>query len=387
MASRYLKIPVYQVISERDSLGNVDNSYSKILKTLRVPQEMLVTTTGSPYVEGLNQMDSLIDETIGQLENLFEAGGSGFPENYPISTGNLANGAGMWIQVPMKTNKYAYNSQINVQGRDKIYNSSLWLRVSQEVQFENVNNGKSLVIYTYPFVSSLTKSSGSEYIIPYKQTEANVGSKDFHIVYKMLQERLTKALSADPGSRETLLDFGTTDGELEAGKWNITWAGDPTGSTPLTPVLDNQISPNGTDIISLKTSPAEIINKKSRLLVTCAAVSNLGQVTEGFDSQKFVYPTLNETWNIMAQTYESYSGQGNPDGDQTVGLNNSLFTGPSAGIIFNPDNEIGNIDATKLQRMCEFWSVDPAKGGGKFPPPEGPVEEGLSEEEIAMAEA
>ena len=321
-------------------------------------------------------MDSVITESIDELTSIFNAGGGGFPENYPISTGNINNGAGIWIQVPMQTNKYAYNPQVNVLGRDKKYNSTLWLRVSQEVQFENVDNGKSLVIYTYPFISSLLKSSGSDYIIPFKETEANVGSKDFHIVYKILQERLIKALSAEPGSRETLLDFGSTDGELEAGKWDITWAGDPAGSEPLTPVLDTQTLPSGAEIISLKTSAAEIINKKSRLLVTCAAVSSLGQVAEGFDSQKFIYPALNETWNIMSDVYESYSGQGSQVGDQTAGLNNDVFVGPRTGTIFNPDDELGNINSVLLQRMCEFWSIDPAKGGGKFPPEEG---EGLEE--------
>lgn len=380
MASRYLKIPVYQVISERDSSGNVDNSYSKILKTLRVPQEALATTTGSPYVEGLGQMDGLIEETLNQLNTIISSGGSAFPANYPVSTGNLLNGSGMWIQVPMQTNKYAYNPQVNVIGKDKKYNSTLWLRVSQEVQFENLDNGKSLVIYTYPFISSLQKSSSSDYIIPKKETEASVGSKDFHIVYKTLQERLIKALSAEPGSRETLLDFGSTDGELEAGIWSITWAGDPAGSVPLTPVLNQQLFPDGSEIIGLNTSTANVINKKSRLLVTCAAVSSLGQVMEGFDSQKFIYPALNETWNIMTNVYESYSGQGDEFGDQTAGLNNDIFIGPRTGSVFGADDQVGNISSVNLQRMCEFWSIDPAKGGGKFPEESGEEEVPPSEE-------
>jgi len=373
MASRYLKIPVYQVISERDQNGNVDSSYSKILKTLRVPQEMLVTTTGSPYVEGADfgGLNVLVEDRVKSLEEVINTGN--FLQNYPISTDNLDNGTGMWIQIPMKTNKYPYNPQNNVSGTVRQYNSSLWLRVSQEVQFENVSNGKSCVIYTLPFISNLLKQSNSDYIIPTKEDVASVGNKDFHGVYSLLQQKVITALSSNPGARETLLDFGSTDGDVSAGAWEITWAGDQTGSVPLTPELVTQTVPSGADVIHMKQSYAEIINKKSRLIVTCAAVSNLGQVTEGLNSQRMVYPTLNETWNIHKDIYDSYSGGGGLRSDQTAGLNNDIFVGANAGNIFNPDDEVGDIGSTNLQRMCEFWSIDPAKGGGKFP--EGPIEE------------
>ena len=54
MASRYLKIPVIQRVQAE--AGDADVSYSKVLKTLRIPQEFIGTSTGSLYLSWRSRM-------------------------------------------------------------------------------------------------------------------------------------------------------------------------------------------------------------------------------------------------------------------------------------------------------------------------------------------
>ena len=357
MASRYLKIPVYQIVDERDAAGNVDSSYSKILKTLRIPQESITTTTGSPYLDFSGNVAENVSETMTLLDELINDGNfNAYVPGYPNSFVNAQNGRGIWIQIPLYLNKQEFNKvggAIENDNKQIMYNSALWLRVSQELTFINPVSNKACSIYTLPFASNLFKQSNAQYAIPFKTTEAYVGKLDVHGVYKILQERFAKSLNSSPGARETLLDFGVKEEEAGAGLWNIS------------------ISTDGNDTITFNSlakpgsSLAPVINGKCKLLVTCAAVTSLGQELNPNDASSsdngFVVPTVGEVWNISSNAYNAYNGEAS-NSEQTQWLNPQIFDG-STGSFGNSDQQRGQNTATSLVgNICEFFTNNPAKG-------------------------
>ena len=85
MASRYLKIPVVQRVVTSDEKGLETGSYSKILKTLRIPQEFLGTSTGSVYFSDANssngsaiplELSSIVKEQMNTWDDLYNGGQS-----------------------------------------------------------------------------------------------------------------------------------------------------------------------------------------------------------------------------------------------------------------------------------------------------------------------
>ena len=357
MASRYLKIPEYQIVDERDTAGNVDSSYSKILKTLRIPQESITTTTGSPYLDFTGDVTDGVLQNMQVLDDLMQTGNfNGLLPGYPNSFANAENGRGIWIQIPLYLNKQEFNKvggAIENDNKQIMYNSALWLRVSQELTFINPVSNKACSIYTIPFASNLFKQSNAQYAIPLKTTEAHVGKLDVHGVYKILQERFAKSLNSNPGARETLVDFGVKEEEASAGIWNIS------------------ISTDGNDTITLNSleqpglSLAPVINGKCKLLVTCAAVTSLGQELNPNDNSSvgdgFVVPTVGEVWNISSGAYNAYNGESD-NSDQTQYLNPQIFDG-NTGSFSNSDSQRGQNSTVQLVgNICEFFTNNPAKG-------------------------
>ena len=359
MASRYLKIPVYQILEERTADGNVDRSYSKILKTLRIPQKSITTTTGSPYVDANGNITETMNESFDVLSELVADGNfNGLLPGYPNSFANANNGRGIWLQIPLYLNKQEFNKvggAVENYNKHIVYNSALWLRVSQELTFESPVSGKACSIYTWPFASNLFKEGNAQYAIPTKTTEGVVGKLDIHGVYKILQERFIKSLNSNPGARETLVDFGVKEEELDAGIWNISISTDG----------NNTVTLNSMEKPQANLRP--IVNGKCRLLVTCAAVTSLGQDLDPTNNSSvdngFVVPTVGEVWNISNAAYGSYNGQGGGSSDQTQGLNPLIFDGNTGSFSPSGDDQLGANDAPQLlNRICEFWSVNPAKG-------------------------
>lgn len=359
MASRYLKIPVYQILEERTANGEVDSSYSKILKTLRIPQESITTTTGSPYIDTTQNVESAVLDNFATLDELIADGNfNSLLPGYPNSFANADNGRGIWLQIPLYLNKQEFNKvggAIENYNKHIVYNSALWLRVSQELTFISPVSGKACSIYTWPFASNLFKESNAQYAIPKKTTEGVVGKLDVHGVYKILQERFIKSLNSNPGARETLIDFGVKEEELDAGIWNISISTDGNNTVTL-----NSMESPGNNL-------RPIVNGKCRLLVTCAAVTNLGQQLDPTNNSSvdngFVVPTVGEVWNISQDMYGSYNGMGGNISDQTSGLNPRIFDGNEGGFSISGDDQLGQNNSVQLlSRICEFWSVNPAKG-------------------------
>jgi len=357
MASRYLKIPVYQIVDERDAAGNVDSSYSKILKTLRIPQESITTTTGSPYLDVTGGVSSNVLGSIQGLEELVDTGDfNALYPGYPNSFTTADAGRGIWIQIPLYLNKQEFNrvgGAIENDNKQILYNSALWLRVSQELTFINPVSNKACSIYTWPFATNLLKEGNGQYVIPTKPTEGVVGKLDVHGVYKILQERFIKSLNSNPGARETLIDFGVKEEEASAGVWNISVSTD--GNNTIT--LNSLTHPAAT--------LAPVINGKCKLLVTCAAVTSLGQELNPNDSSSiddgFVVPTVGEVWNISNSAYPSYNGEAG-DSDQTQYLNPQIFDG-NTGSFGSSDSQRGkNSTSSLVGNICEFFTNNPTKG-------------------------
>ena len=381
MASRYLKIPVYQLVQVRnpEGLGEYGGQYSKILKTLRVPQEYLATTTGSPKWglqndsfsgSKLQQLSDVAGDN-GYLNTILTAGGK--EEPFPPSVWETQSG--LWIELPLNTSRILWAQGVgpgadNPTNTALDFNKSLWLRVSQEVILEPVP-GDAFVVgsraaYIPPFFNSLYKNANTAYsmdvgLTPVSPLSAKgagkeyyraISNKDVHGVFNYLQEKIAKALSSNPGATETTLDFGSTDADPEAGLYFV----ENDGST-------------GDRYLPFPSAVADSVNKKCKILVTCAVVANRGQaiIDPGTgESQAQVLPALAETWGISRDFYMGAAGRG-LEGDQTMGLNPAqLFTNTE------DSTARGDFPSSNIENyVCEYFNTIPSKGKKKGGVPEG----------------
>lgn len=366
MASRYLKIPVVQKVAV-EAVGNVQNTYSKVLKTLRIPQELLGTSTGSLYFSGQStsngdgipeKLRDIVENELGEWTSFYQNG------DFPGGRDWL--GKGLWIQIPLNASKTLFENNPatgkGVEGPDSFlqYNGALWLRISQEVSFiSKAPTSKNQVFYTYPFLSNLLKENNSAYEMKYKEEEAFVGDKGYNQVQKLLQDRLQKCLVSNPGARETLLDFGKTNEQLDAGRWLI--------ESPAT--LEGQgLDPNSIVLVD-QTQPEEgreFINGECKLIVTCAVITGRGQGVADPDQVDALqsYVTLGETWGYGDLFYDdSIIGFGTGDsvsGVQEINLNPAQLYSNSATLLeqFTGDIKSKDVDA----RCCEGFTTGPTKG-------------------------
>lgn len=367
MASRYLKIPVVQRVVTSDEKGLETGSYSKILKTLRIPQEFLGTSTGSLYFSDQVSSDAagvpgaLLDIFTDQQEiwNSLYVGGQ-FP--------NASQNAGFWMQIPLNVSKTLWQSTEEApagsaeENKYVEYNGALWLRISQEVVYTNLDFGNvTQTWYTYPYVSNLLKQNNSAYEMKYKETSVAVGDKGYNQIQKILQDKLQKALVSNPGARETLLDFGKTNEQLDAGQWEC-----------LTPV-ENVAAGLDINAISLtnQTSPAagrEFINGECRLVVTCAVITGRGQGVADPDQVDAVqsYTTLAETWGMVDGFYDdSYIAlnfQGSGGAAQEINLNPAQLFSDDVTILEQFGGRAYFRSSTIDSKCCEDWREGPIKG-------------------------
>lgn len=367
MASRYLKIPVVQRVVTSDEKGLETGSYSKILKTLRIPQEFLGTSTGSLYFSDDTSSNfdgvptSLVDIFTEQQDiwNSLYTGGQ-FP--------NAAQNAGFWMQIPLNVSKTLWQSTEEApagtaeENKYVEYNGALWLRISQEVVYTNIDFGNvTQTWYTYPYVSNLLKQNNSDYEMKYKETSVAVGDKGYNQIQKILQDKLQKALVSNPGARETLLDFGKTNVQLDAGQWEC-----------LTPV-ENVAAGLDVNAISLTTQTypsagREFINGECRLVVTCAVITGRGQGVADPDQVDAVqsYTTLGETWGMADSFYDdSYLAlnfQGNGGAAQEINLNPAQLFSDGVTILEQFGGRAYFKSSTIDDKCCEDWREGPIKG-------------------------
>tara|TARA_R100001129_G_scaffold112594_1_gene77537 strand:+ start:6210 stop:7343 length:1134 start_codon:yes stop_codon:yes gene_type:complete len=376
MASRYLKIPVVQRVSTtiegapgEEQVG----SYSKILKTLRIPQEFLGTSTGSLYFSGelssnnaqaLKLNDIALDEQKKWTDLYFGIA--------PTSQDDT----GFWMQIPLNVSKTLWQSTtVSPVGGDDFdnyleYNGSLWLRISQEVVWENADAKggatPSRVWYTYPFLSDLFKENNSAYELRVNNSVAYVGNQGYNQIQKFLQDKLQKALVSNPGAKETLLDFGKTEENLDAGQWECKDA-----ATLVAEGLD----PNDVVLVTQQypEDGREFINGVCKLVVTCAVITNRGQGVGSVDAVDAIqsYPTLAETWGYGDKLYDdSHNGA----------LANSVDVASQAGVVqeinLNPAQLFSDGVTTYQQftgkddftsktiddKCCEGFASGPIKG-------------------------
>ena len=326
MASRYLKIPVVQRVATtiegapgEEQIG----SYSKIMKTLRIPQEFLGTSTGSLYFSGSNSSNSQAEAT-GLVEEITDIQ-KNWQDLYFGIAPTSQDDKGFWMQIPLNVSKTLWQSTtLAAPGGDDAdnyleYNGSLWLRISQEVVWENADAKggpkPSRVWYTYPFLSDLYKQNNSAYELRDADDRVFVGNQGYNQVQKLLQDKLQKALVSNPGAKETLLDFGKTDENLSAGQWECQNAASlvAAGLDPNDIVLLNQQYPS-------TEASRDFVNSECKLVVTCAVITNRGQGVGSADVVDAIqsYPTLAETWGISDRFYDDShlaanqaNGQGN----------------------------------------------------------------------------
>ena len=378
MASRYLKIPVVQRVITSDEKGLQTGSYSKILKTLRIPQEFLGTSTGSVYFSDANssngsaiplELSSIVKEQMNTWDDLYNGGQ--FPEN--IGDPSFIFG-GFWIQIPLNVSKTLWQStEVSIPGGDNVdnfvqYNGSLWLRVSQEVVYtNNLFNDVTQTWYTYPFLSNLVKQNNSEYAMKIDSDIAVVGDKGYNQIQKFLQDKVQKALVSNPGASETLLDFGKTNKQLDAGQWGCLTPQElvNAGDDPNDLVLTTQ---------QLPAAGQEFINGECRLVVTCAVITNRGQGVSTADSVDEIqsYPTLAETWGITGGSEgdglydDSHLGAlpGNATGGlaQEINLNPAQLFSDGANILEQFAGTVQFTSKTIQLNCCENWSQGPIKG-------------------------
>ncbi len=375
MASRYVKIPVVQPIYNESG-----GSYSKVLKTLRVPQEYLSLNTGSLYFSGPVFSDALSPELQASLQSEVEAMFNNSEETFYGAPPAIARTQyGLWMQIPLNISKVLWldPTSVNEKGQpistDEKYpdfNGSLWLLISQEVSFPQgggtgKGNGLPQVKYIYPFASNLFKQNNSKYAIAGSGVgRLAVGDKDVFGVQKYLQDKLEQCFVSNPGATETLLDFGSVPAQ-QAGIYN-----NSTPSSP-TPTIGS---------INLPTAEMEPYwNGKCRLIVTCAVVTNQGMgvnATELKDSLQS-YPALGEVWGLQNDWYNStLIGQ---DINTAVNVGQELTLNPAqlftAGVQ-NFEMFVGDKNAPTIQaNCCEEWGNGPIKGKG----PGAPLPEGFEE--------
>ena len=363
MASRYLKIPVVQKVAVETP--GLLNSYSKVLKTLRIPQELLGTSTGSLYFSGQNSSDGGTPAKLRDIiENELQEWES-FYVNGTFPGGRDWLGKGLWMQIPLNASKTLFENYVSgkgVEGPDSYlqYNGALWLRVSQEVSFiSKAPSTSNQVFYTYPFVTNLLKENNSAYEMKYKEEEAFIGDKGYNQVQKLLQDKLQKCLVSNPGARETLLDFGKTNEQLDAGRWNI--------ESPAT--LEGQgLDPNSI-VLTTQEQPKEgreFINGECKLVVTCAIITGRGQGVADPDQVDALqsYVTLGETWGYGDDFYDEsiigFESGSSPSGVQEINLNPAQLYSNGASILqqFTGDIASDGVDA----RCCEGFTTGPTKG-------------------------
>lgn len=377
MASRYLKIPVVQrVTTEIESPeGNQIGSYSKIMKTLRIPQEFLGTSTGSLYFSDNESSNSqaesepLIDIVKNEQklwsDDLFSQG------VIPTSSEDT----GFWMQIPLNVSKTLWQStDASAPGGDDVdnyleYNGSLWLRISQEVVWENPNllpATPSRVWYTYPFLSDLFKQNNSAYELRDADDRVFVGNQGYNQIQKLLQDKLQKALVSNPGAKETLLDFGKTDGNLNAGQWEC-----KTAAT----LIGEGLDPNDVVLVNQQYPAAGIdaLNGVCRLVVTCAVITNRGRGVGSVDGVDAIqsYPALAETWGYGDRLYDN-----SHNGARANGVNFDTQAGVVQEINLNPaqlfsdgvtlyNQFTGRNDFTSKtidSKCCEGFGSGPIKG-------------------------
>lgn len=371
MASRYLKIPVIQRVQAE--AGDADVSYSKVLKTLRIPQEFIGTSTGSLYLSGNDSSDG--DGTPAPLSELVTQQFKNFNDLMDGASFFEGVDTGFWMQIPLNVSKTLWQStDVSPVGGDDAdnfleYNGALWLRISQEVVYEPVDpkGGGTFgtnVWYTYPFLSDLYKENNSAYELRVEDDKVYVGNKGYNQVQKLLQDKLQKALVSNPGAKETLLDFGKTDENLSAGQWECQNAASlvAAGLDPNDIVLLNQQYPS-------TEASRNFVNSECKLVVTCAVITNRGQGVGSADVVDAIqsYPTLAETWGISDRFYDDShlaanqaNGQGNVA--QEINLNPAQLFSDGVTIFeqFLGRNEFTS--KTIDSKCCEGFTTGPIKG-------------------------
>jgi len=364
MASRYLKIPVVQRVITSNEKGDPIGSYSKIMKTLRIPQEFLGTSTGSLYFSGVNAKETF-DGKTHKLTTIVKDQLDAWADMYASGDVPPSSITGFWMQIPLNVSKTLWQSTtVSPVGGDDAdnfleYNGALWLRVSQEVVFTDPFN-QTKTWYTYPYLSNLYKQNNSSYEEKNEEQTVLVGNKGYNQVQKILQDKLQKALVSNPGAKETLLDFGKTDEQLDAGQWSC-----------LTPA-ENVAAGLDLNAISLTTQEypsvgREFINGECRLVVTCAIITNRGQGVADPNQVDAVqsYPTLAETWGRDISFYDNSNvGLSSPSLGvaQEFNLNPAQLFSDGVTFIQQFSGATAFTAETIDTKCCEGWSEGPIKG-------------------------
>tara|TARA_R100001594_G_scaffold1168_5_gene4896 strand:- start:1745 stop:2845 length:1101 start_codon:yes stop_codon:yes gene_type:complete len=362
MASRYVKIPVYQVLNKDNSSG--EETYpvqSTIMKTLRVPQEYLMTMTGSGYIR------STVEGEVEEIEGLQKITHT----QLDGALGEDQNQNGMWFQIPLNTEKNTFHT---TSGEDS-YNTenhsvALWLRVSQEVVYEDPTDGTTTA-YIMPQVVNwgigqgcqqevITDRDGLDPNDPEKMTY-QVGNIDAEGTVNYLQNKIIECLAANPGAQETLLDFGTVDN-------SNTINGKLVGKTDASGTYPTNTGPDG--IVG------DAVRGKCRLLVTCAAVTNSFENPQRNPGTDLLDPSsydpaeaLGEVWGATVQYgttagINDNAGAGKGRAPQIQFLNAYGSTNPGT---ISYSLGIGNVNiASVAASVCEFYSKSSGKkpGGG-----------------------
>lgn len=372
MASRYVKIPVYQVLNKDNDTGVPTYPVqSTIMKTLRVPQEYLTTMTGSGYMK--NTVEAEVQE-IEQLTKITNTALNGGLDDFQ-------NQNGMWFQIPLNTEKNTFHADQSGGGgaagdyTTEIHSTTLWLRVSQEVVYEDPTDGTTTA-YIMPQVVNWGIGQGCELDIVTDRDAADpsdpalmtyqTGNIDMEGTINYLQNKIIECLAANPGAQETLLDFGTVDN-------SNTINGRLVGQTGP--------GPGGLSSFPTNTGPDGIVGNavrgKCRLLVTCAAVTNSFEnpqrnpavdeplfqnydPAEAFGEVWGATPLYGETENINDNT-----GAGKGRAPQTLFLNAYGSTNPGT---YDYGLGVGDINISQVSAsVCEYYSVSSGKkpGGGE----------------------
>ena len=369
MASRYVKIPVYQVLNKNNSSG--EETYpvqSTIMKTLRVPQEYLMTMTGSGYmkytVEGeVEEIEGLQKITHSQLDG---------------TLGEDQNQNGMWFQIPLNTEKNTFHTTGSDASSYNTENHSvaLWLRVSQEVVYEDPTDGTTTA-YIMPQAVNWGIGQGCQQDVitdretlepnnPEKMT-SQTGNIDAEGTVNYLQNKIIECLAANPGAQETLLDFGTVDNSNTI-NGKLVGKTEPAGGGTFNSYPTNT-GPDG--IVG------DAVRGKCRLLVTCAAVTNSFENPQRNPGTDLSDPSsydpaeaLGEVWGATVQyattgDINDNAGAGKGRAPQTLYLNAYGSTNPGT---ISYTLGIGNVNIASIAAsVCEFYSKSSGKkpGGGE----------------------